>query len=404
MKLKLKTLAIALGIVALSFTACKHDEVEKDKVIDTKKVIAETMDVVTQAAFDDLVSQVNELNTACEALKANVTQENLDKARKLWIKARSTWEMTEAFGFGPVGELSDDNEIGEGEDNYPLDIDPNMDTWPVNREQMEEIINSGQPITAEVIERDNETRGFHLLEFILWGYTNEDEVGVKEGKVKLIDERTTIEKLKANPRLLEYLVAGSNDMRNVCNKLTDKWPKFVKMIKAAGDEGNRAYITTKSAIEEFVQGMIDIADEVGAEKIEFPLNGGGPNPGSEDPTVVDHKAHYEKEESPYSNNSKQDFIDNLSSILSLYTCSYNGKNGTHSVADLVNALGKEDVTKKLIEQIKIAQKAIATIPSTFTKAIGYNRDDVAKAQQEVKKVTEILEDEVMPLISNTDKI
>lgn len=273
-----------------------------------------------------------------------------------------------------------------GEDNYPLDIDPNMDTWPVDVSLMNQTIASNEPITKETIEKHNETRGFHLLEFILWGPQKSP---------------FTIETLQGNPRLLEYLVAGSNDMKSVCDKLTTKWPAFAKMIKAAG-KGSKAYPTTKAAIEEMVTGMQDIVDEVGKEKIEFPLNGGGPTGSVEGGDInKDGKPHFEKEESPFSNNSLQDFQDNLQSVYNLYTCSYKGQSGA-SISDLiVNVFKKPELDKKFKAQIIKAQTALKNLPGTFTECIEHHRPEVKSAQAEVIKLSEILEKEIAPLVSDS---
>ena len=380
-------LCLSLMSSSLLLTSCDGDKPKNpEKQYDTSLVIANTIDIVTVRSFEDLTAEVTALDKACMELQKSPTQANLDKARELWKVARKTWEQTEAFGFGPVGELDQDNKISEGEDNYPLDIDPNMDTWPVDVSLMNQTIASNEPITKATIEKHNETRGFHLLEYILWGPQKSP---------------FTIETLKGNPRLLEYLVAGSNDMKSVCDKLTTKWPAFAKMIKAAG-KGSKAYPTTKAAIEEMVTGMQDIVDEVGKEKIEFPLNGGGPTGSVEGgDTSKDGKPHFEKEESPFSNNSLQDFQDNLQSVYNLYTCNYKGQSGA-SISDLiVHVFKKPDLDKKFKAQIVKAQTALKSLPGTFTECIKDHRKEVQSAQAEVIKLSEILENEIAPLVSNS---
>lgn len=380
-------LCLSLMSSSLLLSSCDGDKPKNpEKQYDTSLVIANTIDIVTVRSFADLTAEVTALDKACMELQKSPTQANLDNARKLWKVARKTWEQTEAFGFGPVGELDQDNQASEGEDNYPLDIDPNMDTWPVDVSLMNQTIASNEPITKETIEKHNETRGFHLLGYILWGPQKSP---------------FTIETLQGNPRLLEYLVAGSNDMKSVCDKLTTKWPAFAKMIKAAG-KGSKAYPTTKAAIEEMVTGMQDIVDEVGKEKIEFPLNGGGPTGSVEGgDTSKDGKPHFEKEESPFSNNSLQDFQDNLQSVYNLYTCSYDGQSGA-SISDLiVNVFKKPELDKKFKDQIIKAQTALKNLPGTFTECIEHHRKEVVSAQAEVIKLSEILEKEIAPLVSNS---
>ena len=146
-------LCLSLLSTSLLLSSCDQDKPKNpEKQYDTSKVIANTIDIVTVRSFEDLTAEVTALDKACMELQKSPTQANLDKARELWKVARKTWEQTEAFGFGPVGELDQDNKISEGEDNYPLDIDPNMDTWPVDVSLMNQTIASNEPITKENFE------------------------------------------------------------------------------------------------------------------------------------------------------------------------------------------------------------------------------------------------------------
>jgi len=88
-------------------------------------------------------------------------------------------------------------------------------------------------------------------------------------------------------------------------------------FKTAGAAGNDNYPAVKSAVEEMVNGVIGIADEVGAGKISDPYNG---NSGAGDSTIV---------ESRYAYNSLDDFMNNIRSIL----YAYHGKRDLIASAD-----------------------------------------------------------------------
>ena len=71
---------------------------------------------------------------------------------------RTSWEQCEGFLFGPVED-----------DNY----DPNMDTWPVDYVQLDSLLASSNPLQINDIESLStlSLRGFHPIEYILWGVT-----------------------------------------------------------------------------------------------------------------------------------------------------------------------------------------------------------------------------------------
>lgn len=108
-------LCLSLMSTSLLLSSCDGDKPKNpEKQYDTSSVITNTIDIVTVRSFADLTAEVTALDKACMELKKSPTQANLDKARELWKVARKTWEQTEAFGFGPVGELEQGNDIAEG--------------------------------------------------------------------------------------------------------------------------------------------------------------------------------------------------------------------------------------------------------------------------------------------------
>ncbi len=84
-----------------------------------------------------------------------------------WVKAREYWETSEAFLFGPVADLG---------------LDPNMDSWPLDRTAIANIISngdfSGMTWTGDYNEEDENIasaqsiRGFHTLEYLIFKQGN----------------------------------------------------------------------------------------------------------------------------------------------------------------------------------------------------------------------------------------
>ncbi|MDE6332566.1 MAG: peptidase M75, partial [Muribaculaceae bacterium] len=78
-----------------------------------------------------------------------------------WLEAREPWEKSEAFLFGPVDALG---------------LDPNMDSWPLDQDNIVQILNSGNYDNLDWSDSDDDdtieavqsVRGFHTLEFLLF--------------------------------------------------------------------------------------------------------------------------------------------------------------------------------------------------------------------------------------------
>lgn len=217
-----------------------------------------------------------------------------------WITTRKHWELSEAYLYGAAADY---------------DIDPHIDSWPLDGTALQNLLNNNS-MMAE-IERNPDyvsanlgygLLGFHALEYMLF----------EDAGPRALNKYT-------RPQLV-YLVGVANDLCNMCVRLEASWagldnvsgekqtilseaelePTFDygASMRNAGKGGSK-YINYKDAAEEIIQGCIDIATEVGSQKIGRPANGTS----SEDINYI---------ESPYSQNSKTDFIDNIISIRNTY--------------------------------------------------------------------------------------
>lgn len=80
-----------------------------------------------------------------------------------WIASRTFWEKSEAFLFGPVGDLG---------------LDPNMDSWPLDQSAIQEILSKGDfsdlnwegefDEENEGIAAAQSIRGFHTIEYLIY--------------------------------------------------------------------------------------------------------------------------------------------------------------------------------------------------------------------------------------------
>lgn len=347
---------LALAMAAFFGCSSNDDSNYVDPNADLFSVVLTdvTTDVIT-ATYNDLNEKAIVLKSAINTLAATPNDANLQAVKTAWSATRQPWEQSEGFLYGPVDTNG---------------IDPAMDTWPVDVSAMNAILNSSQAITASLIAANNEARGFHLIEFLVWG------------------ENSTKTAAQLNARELQYLQAAATDLQNNTQTLYDGWKtsggNFGANFINAG-AGSNLYPSKKAALEEIIEGLITIADEVGNGKIEDPLNSGGSTPNAE------------LEESRFSNNSKLDFANNMRSIQNIYLGDYNGING-NGLTNII-AAGNATLDAQVKTKINEAIAAIENIPGTFSSAIYTNRAAVSAAQAKVGELQLLLESTVKPYVA-----
>ena len=319
-----------------------------------KAILDNTGENIILKTYQSLATQAVELETATQTLETNPTQANLDAARSAWVATRAPWEQSEGFLFGPVDQ--------EG-------IDPSIDSWPVNVIDLNNVLASANPLTiAFLAQQEGTLKGFHTIEFLLWGETGAKQVG------------------DITAREFEYLAAAAGVLADDTQTLYDLWKpsggNFISNILNAGN-GSQIYVSQKSALEEFTNALIIIADEVGNGKINDPFV-------QQDLTL---------EESRFSANSKADFANNIRSVKHIYTGIFGVAGDGHALSDIIKEKNAA-VDAEVIAKIDAAINAIETIPGTFSDAVFNNVAAVSAAQQAVRDLQATLEEKVLPIISN----
>ncbi|MCB0687845.1 MAG: hypothetical protein KDC53_15020 [Saprospiraceae bacterium] len=350
---KYSHLILILFTFLLLQTACKDDvDPIADETEDYSDVLHNIANNVILPTYSDLKERAEELADITSNLEINPTPSNLLAAQEAWVNARSPWEQSEGFLFGPVDE--------EG-------LDPSLDSWPVNVTDLNNVLNSSNNLTVEFLEAQEGTlKGFHTIEFLLWG----------EDGTKSIDEFTD--------REFEYLSAATGALANDAASLADLWlpasGNYIEYLLTAGD--NILFPSQKSAIEQIVDALEIIADEVGNGKINDPLS-------SQDLSL---------EESRFSANSKADFADNIRSIQNIYLGMYGNAGNNKGINTIIAANNPQLNTKikNLLEQTIIL---IENLPGTFSEAIFNNPSLVSEAQDYVRNIERILAVEVTTIVA-----
>lgn len=212
------------GTLALGFSSCSDSDDNGD---DANAVPVSELSAVAQTYIDDVVYPTYEalktnsekLATACANLYSHaqagtMTQSDIDAACEAFKDARREWERSEAFLYG----AATDNEI-----------DPHIDSWPLDQDQLKEALNDASVIAgingsnpAQFVYEENgdfdSVLGFHGLEFVLF----------RDGAnrtVAALSANDTFEGMTSVSGLneLAFAAAVSADIRNMTTLLTYGW-------------------------------------------------------------------------------------------------------------------------------------------------------------------------------------
>ena len=308
--------------------------------------------------YTSLSDYTEQLVKDLEALKADRTQDNLDKAASTFLTARAYWEKTEAFLWGAATDFG---------------IDPHIDTWPLDLTGLKEALTNKAQIDGLAGEDGDvyageklgpTLLGFHGIEYVLFWEGKNRQVSWFDGT----DEGVTC------ADYLTYAVAVAGDLRNKCWQMELAWAgedhnptRFAKVndelelpltpsggmyygenLLNAGKAGSSCRNAT-AAMQWMIEGCNTIADEVASQKIGMVYSGNDPN----------------YVESPYSYKSIVDFEDNMISIRNVWN---GGIEGDYDTVNSLSAYFKEtapDLEKQVSDAIDNSIAKIRAIPEPF---------------------------------------
>ena len=356
---KVWTIFCCLLLVSAFFVGCgdddDDDQPDPGEAYDASTMLNDFANTVVLATYTDLDSKAGELLAAVKALEADTTQANLEKAQQAWKATRTPWEQSEAFLFGPVDTQG---------------LDPALDSWPVDHVNLQSVLDSDDDLTVDYVSGLEDTqKGFHTIEFLLF----------RDG-----DQR---EASDITQRELEYLVSTTMNLKDSTSQLRLAWApegeNFSNTVASAGEEGNAVYRSQSAAVQEVVEGMIVIADEVANGKISDPYN-------EEDTTLV---------ESQFSFNSISDFQDNIRGIQNVYMGKF--VNDGQGLNEFVNSKDA-DLDSRFQSEVQKAIDTIGAIPDPFRDSITENRSAVQAAIDAVSKVQLTLQQDIQPLVEQSE--
>ena len=405
------SLFVATMTLSLGFASCSDDD---DPVTEGNVVPATELSAVANTYVNDIINPTYKdlrdnaklLKDACDKAYANAKAGNLSDADitsacEAFKNARREWERSEAFLYGAAAN----NEI-----------DPHIDSWPLDHDKMVEALNNQSIISG--IKGSNPAQfiytkqqhfesviGFHGLEFVLFRNgaertaamlnANETEAGMTS--VKGIDELAFAAAVAGDiynmTSLLQYgwngdatlgswltsncnwVVDGLKGLENSAGALSSAGIGYGQfLLNATGDKA--WFPTWQETLENvFVGGCSNICQEVYTQKLGQAYRVATGHGGT---TEDGKKESRDYIESPYSKRSFIDYQDNIYSIKnSLYgtrdvTATTPVANSLMTIMKKYNYSGYNTLSTALDE-------AIAALESAKKSGIAFV-DDPAHAQ------------------------
>lgn len=354
--MKKSYLFLFAGLAAIMISSCKksnNSQPQVDFPTLEGKVLVDFAGVLANPNYADLQVKAGLLQTSITTLVATPTDANLQAAQTAWRNTRQPWEQCEGYLFGPV------------EDNS---YDPIMDTWPVDKNELDSLITSTNPLQVADLQNLQYTlTGFHAIEYIIFG------VGGTQKAANITDRQKL------------YLTSLAQNLYNTTTQLKNSWDpssanNYTSEVVNAG-AGSTTYTSRKAVFTAIVASMADICSEVSSSKMETPFV-------ARDSTL---------DESSFSHNSVADFKNNITGIYNAYMCTYNGKSGT-GLNQLVAAKNAA-LDNKLQAQMKAAIASFNTITVSYELAIYQQRNQIATVQSTINTLQATLEGDLADFVN-----
>lgn len=388
-------LHFAMAIAMISgFSACSEEEATPETMSkeETLEALTNTYvkDVVSKT-YTNLANETEVLFNKIAALKKKsiagdeIKQEEVDAVCDSYKRARAYWEESEAWLYGAASDF---------------EIDPSIDTWPLELSVLAEDLNDADKLSAlsnvdgtafidAVGKLGDANKGFHGIEFVFF----RDGQPRKAANLKK-DAVETAEEFKANPvtgdKELIFATAAAAYLRDRCIQLEVSWlgdkasaahkarineckkayPDLFKttvaatgtsfgenMLSAGKGEAKSTYATWRKVVEDIlVSGCSGICAEVSKQKLgqayRASVSKGTSTHKDEDGNEVADDPNYI--ESPYSYNSFTDFYGNIMSIQNALYGNINQPNYTEASIMAYLAKYNPEMANSLQAKLKAA--------------------------------------------------
>lgn len=350
-------------------------------------------DEMKQAAVDNYAQGVHHLYSqslkSAKALDVAIdrfidepTPAHLEAAKRLWLKARDDYGVTEVFRFydGPIDHPDDGPEglinawpLDEAYIDY-VEGDPNAGI--INKPGDYPTIDADLLVSLnEQGGEENVSTGWHAIEFLLWGQDmNQDGPGARP-----IEDYTT--NANADRRAI-YLGVASDLLVNHLQDMVDAWAPNRSNYRA-----DFVAMAPDEAIQKIITGMGELSrGELAGERM----------------TVAYEERSQEDEHSCFSDNTNADIFANALGIQMVYLGDYGAVSGV-GIKDLIAAKDAQ-LAEDLLANIRASVQLAAEIPDPFDQHLLEGVSDQSAGRQAVRTTIVSLEQQTDKIVNAAQEI
>lgn len=368
--MKTKHIILVSAAALVGITAChKADKITDSTPVNStppssSQVIADFVTHVAAPDYNDMYTNVVAFQNAEATFYANPNDADLNTMRASWKAMRAAYEAAEGFLIGPIATQN---------------LDPNIDTWPVEQNELDSILTSNTTLDANYINGlQPSLKGFHPVEYLIFGTTGAATAA----------SFTVTTSTPSGPRKKEYLHALTANMVSVVAQIKSSYVvgssnDYATVLNTAG--ANSTYPTHKAALLDLINAMSGICEEVGGSASDGKINS------------VYITQDVTLQESFFSNNSWTDFKNNITGVRNVYTCTYNGSTGK-SLHDLVAAKNLS-LDNTIMTSLNNAVGSFSQAILPFGQSVMTERNQVKNIMNAIDTLQTTIDNKLVPFIN-----
>lgn len=318
------------------------------------------------AAYQDLVNAAEQLSQDAESFCDAPDADSLTKVQDSWKTVQAKLKTVEVLGFGPFMDLQ---------------LNSLLDFWPARPDNIENAIANNTDFDQATLELLGVTlRGLPVLEYLLFPSDGDSQ--------KILDSVTTNPNATSRCNLLQAVALDASlNAKALFTAWDPQGGNFSASLSDAG-QGSAVYTSSQDAIATLVRNMEGLVELLKDEKIGEPL--GNDSGGTPLPDLV---------ESPYSDQSLQNLLDNLTGWQALYTGDYSGASGL-GIKDLIASRNPElaNTVQTLLDE---AIQAVEAIPEPLSDAVVHQPDVVRNAEEKLGALRDAIRGPVYSILGIT---
>lgn len=245
--LRIYTLIVFTLFLFLSILSCEKGGISENQAridYNRRAQLRNTFNNGIKPLHEEFIVQTEGLSEKAMVFKQNPSLENFRSLQNDWKTTVNIWKRCEAY------------DIGDINDNF---IHTRINTWPTNSENIETNIEGSEPINTLFINSIGaSSKGLTAMEYLLFKS----------------DVNSTFQELLLSQRRIDYIVALSEDLKNLAVEINSLWTNYgpTLMVAVQSDlEGGQNQI---------INAMVTLIEEIIISKLGKPLgdnNGGSIN-------------------------------------------------------------------------------------------------------------------------------